>query len=205
VVDGPYWVEFRGLVLPRPVGGHPALDFVNTLAGWDDEPGGSEYLKSYAHLAAFTEQAGLLDSASVAALRRRGSSRPRDAEEILVQALALRARLRAVLVEPTDQRNLAAFSRLLRPALAQLHLVPGSQPRWDVGGGLERPLSAVAWAGAQALTTLDLSAVHACPGHECGWVFFDPRGRRRWCSMRSCGNRAKVAAHAERHRADQPA
>lgn len=204
MVDGPHWVEFRGLVLPRPIGGHPALDFVNTLAGWD-EPVGSEFLKSYDHLAVFAEQAGLLDSASVAALRRRGSSRPRDAQEILAQARALRARLRAALVDPADGRRVAAFSRLLRPALTQMHLVPGDQPRWDVGGGLERPLSAVAWAGAQALTTQDLGAVHACPGNDCGWLFLDPRGRRRWCSMRSCGNRAKVAAHAERQRTGTPA
>jgi predicted RNA-binding Zn ribbon-like protein len=40
--------------------------------------------------------------------------------------------------------------------------------------------------------------VHTCP--SCGWLFLDPRGRRRWCSMATCGNRAKVRAHAARAR-----
>jgi predicted RNA-binding Zn ribbon-like protein len=200
VVEGPHWVELRGLVLPRPVGGDLALDFVNTLAGWG-EPVVSDFLRSYDHLAVFTEQAGLLDPASVAALRRRAGTRPRDAEEVLARARALRGLLRSVLLDPTDQRSLNGFSRLLRPALGHLHLLPGAAPSWDIGGGLDRPLSAVAWAGAQALTTQDLATVHVCPGHEGGWLFLDPRGRRRWCSMRSCGNRAKVAAHAERQKA----
>lgn len=203
-VEGPFWVEVRGLVLPRPVGGHPALDFVNTLAGWD-EPVTGDFLKSYDHLAVFVEQVGLLDPRSVAALRRRAATRPRDAEEVLVGARELRARLRSALLDPEDERAVRAFSRLAQPALTRLHLVPGTRPTWEVGGGLDRPLSSLAWSGALALTGVDLTTLHACPGHECGWLFLDPRGRRRWCSMRSCGNRAKVAAHAERQRADRTA
>ena len=126
MVDGPYWVEVRGLVLPRPVGGDPALDFVNTYAGWGEAAGG-EYLKTYEHLAVFTEQAGLLDAPAVAALRRRAATRPRDAEQIVVQARTLRARLRAVLLDPYDRRAMDAFARLLQPALTQLHLVPGAR------------------------------------------------------------------------------
>ena len=201
--DGPHWVEVRGLVLPRPVGGHPALDFVNTLAGWG-EPAPSDFLRSYDHLAVFAEQAGLLDP------------RPRWRRCAVAQRPGHATRTRCSpgrgscahgcgpsSSTPADRRAVGAFSRLLQPALAQLHLEPGPRPTWDVGGGLDRPLSAVAWAGAQALTGADLATVHACPGHECGWLFLDPRGRRRWCSMRSCGNRAKVAAHAERQRADR--
>jgi predicted RNA-binding Zn ribbon-like protein len=36
---------------------------------------------------------------------------------------------------------------------------------------------------------------------DCGWVFADPSGRRRWCSMAWCGNRSKVRRHAARARA----
>jgi predicted RNA-binding Zn ribbon-like protein len=31
-----------------------------------------------------------------------------------------------------------------------------------------------------------------CPGHECGWLFLDRSGRRRWCSMATCGSREKM-------------
>ncbi|MER9651090.1 CGNR zinc finger domain-containing protein [Mesorhizobium sp. M0199] len=34
-----------------------------------------------------------------------------------------------------------------------------------------------------------------CP--RCGWLFVDISrgGKRRWCNMRVCGNREKVARH----------
>ncbi|HEX9231378.1 MAG TPA: CGNR zinc finger domain-containing protein [Jatrophihabitantaceae bacterium] len=31
-------------------------------------------------------------------------------------------------------------------------------------------------------------------------MFLDPSGRRRWCEMSVCGNRAKVRRYAQRHR-----
>ncbi|HEU0234990.1 MAG TPA: CGNR zinc finger domain-containing protein [Candidatus Limnocylindrales bacterium] len=45
--------------------------------------------------------------------------------------------------------------------------------------------------------------LRVCANDACRWVFFDasPTGRRRWCSMASCGNRAKAARHRARVRA----
>lgn len=39
-----------------------------------------------------------------------------------------------------------------------------------------------------------------CANNSCRWTFYDgsPTGRRRWCDMRTCGNRAKAARHRER-------
>jgi predicted RNA-binding Zn ribbon-like protein len=36
-----------------------------------------------------------------------------------------------------------------------------------------------------------------CANDRCRWTFFDssPTGRRRWCDMQTCGNRAKAARH----------
>jgi predicted RNA-binding Zn ribbon-like protein len=63
---------------------------------------------------------------------------------------------------------------------------------------LALPLHVVAWSAAHLLTTLPPGAVAACPGQGCGWLFSDPRGRRRWCRMEWCGNRAKARRHAAR-------
>ena len=43
-----------------------------------------------------------------------------------------------------------------------------------------------------------------CANDTCRWTFFDtsPTGRRRWCDMRTCGNRAKAARHRQRARAE---
>ena len=42
-----------------------------------------------------------------------------------------------------------------------------------------------------------------CDNDTCRWAFYDesPTGRRRWCDMRTCGNRAKAARHRERVKA----
>jgi hypothetical protein len=45
--------------------------------------------------------------------------------------------------------------------------------------------------------------LHGCASPTCRSVFFDRSKNRsaRWCSMRSCGNQAKVRAYRERHKA----
>ncbi len=42
--------------------------------------------------------------------------------------------------------------------------------------------------------------LRACASETCRWVFYDDSrtGRRRWCDMSSCGNRAKAARHRAR-------
>lgn len=34
--------------------------------------------------------------------------------------------------------------------------------------------------------------VSRCPGRGCGWLFLNTSGRRRWCSMSTCGSREKM-------------
>lgn len=46
-----------------------------------------------------------------------------------------------------------------------------------------------------------------CANDRCRWTFYDssPTGRRRWCDMKSCGNRAKAARHRARVQASRAA
>jgi predicted RNA-binding Zn ribbon-like protein len=46
-----------------------------------------------------------------------------------------------------------------------------------------------------------LDRVRRCPGPRCGWLFLDHSGRRKWCSMDTCGSRAKMRALYARKRA----
>lgn len=48
----------------------------------------------------------------------------------------------------------------------------------------------------------EISRVKLCPGHDCGWLFLDEtrNGRRRWCLMETCGNRAKARRNYARRR-----
>jgi len=46
-----------------------------------------------------------------------------------------------------------------------------------------------------------MARLHRCPGRDCGWVFLDTSGRRRWCSMATCGSREKMRRMYARKRA----
>jgi predicted RNA-binding Zn ribbon-like protein len=49
--------------------------------------------------------------------------------------------------------------------------------------------------------------IKICDNDTCRWVFYDSSrtGRRRWCDMATCGNRAKAARHRARERAAERA
>jgi predicted RNA-binding Zn ribbon-like protein len=53
----------------------------------------------------------------------------------------------------------------------------------------------------------DLARLRECANPRCRMLFCDASrgGRRRWCSMARCGNRAKARAHATRHQNPPPA
>ncbi len=56
----------------------------------------------------------------------------------------------------------------------------------------------VAQAAAQLVVEGASAGVRKCGNPACILYFQDKSGRRRWCSMAVCGNRAKAAAHWRR-------
>ncbi|MBM3648293.1 MAG: hypothetical protein FJX11_10925 [Alphaproteobacteria bacterium] len=58
-------------------------------------------------------------------------------------------------------------------------------------------LAPVLWSAGDLLTGNRLDRVKRCANPACGWLFLDDSraGKRRWCSMQSCGNRAKARRH----------
>lgn len=48
------------------------------------------------------------------------------------------------------------------------------------------------------LRSLAPDGIQQCHHPDCVLYFFDPTGRRRWCSMAACGNRAKAKRHYAR-------
>jgi predicted RNA-binding Zn ribbon-like protein len=59
--------------------------------------------------------------------------------------------------------------------------------------------SVVARDAINTFATADLRRIRACAG--CDLLFYDrsPQGRRRWCSMKRCGERAASALYRQRH------
>jgi predicted RNA-binding Zn ribbon-like protein len=191
-------------------GGCLALDFANT---WEDR-GRSETdkLNSYGDLVAFAGQSGILDRRQVAALAARALERPAAAARALRACRELREALYRIFSGQAagagaDSQDLERLTATASRAAARLRLEPAGRGyawRWHgLETSLEAPLAPIARSAAELLTGDDLDRVRQCDGERCTWLFLDSsRNRsRRWCSMESCGNRAKARRHYRRTRA----
>jgi predicted RNA-binding Zn ribbon-like protein len=202
-IDPRYQRLLDGRVLPAPIAGHPTLDFCNTRAGWD-APEPREYLATYDDVAALAHSAGLITAAEATTLRRRAGRDAAAAESVRGRGLALRDAVYAACIDRRAADAWDVVAAEARAAGAAAVLVPDKPlgRRWLIPdtAGLAQPVLALAWQAASFLDSADLSRVGRCPGTDCGWLFLDPRGRRRWCTMAVCGNRAKARRHARRVR-----
>ena len=198
-----WWITVDDLVLPRQVAGHPALELVNTRAGWQDryDETAQEYLRSFDHLAVLAHHAGLLDDERAGRLRRRAHREPVAAASEVERGRRVRRDLHDTVVGIASR---AATERIAgdiaRARSRQRLVVTDTGSHWDFRAPtLQDPLDAFLVAAGDLLVSNP--RVGACPGHGCGWLFVDTSGRRRWCQMAVCGNRAKQASHARRTRA----
>ncbi len=133
----------------------------------------------------------------------------------LERVRALRDALRAVVDAIVEDRapEPAAIDRIN----AELDARPG--PRLELGAGtvrvghrhgngVEEALAALASPIVAELADGRPDRFRTCASETCRWAFYDasPTGRRRWCDMKTCGNRAKAARFRERSKAGtQPA
>jgi predicted RNA-binding Zn ribbon-like protein len=189
-------------------GGALCLDFANT---WGDRARPeSDRLYGYEELLAFAAQAGVLSSGDAAELARRATRHRGAARRVLAAALGLREALYRLLaaqarrrgVDPADVATLNEALGAALPHLRVAHRGDGYAWSWDGGGDpLAAPLRPIARSAAELLTSDELQRVRECDGATCTWLFLDrSRNRsRRWCSMESCGNRAKARRHYHRH------
>lgn len=196
-----WYMTVGDLVLPRQVAGHPALELVNTRAGWGGpyDAERQEYLRSLDHLVLLARLNGLLDEQAADRLARRARRQPERAAVELDRARRLRADLHDVLLREAGRAATSRVGTALSAARSRQRIdLTGEEARWAFPGEptLSDALDAFLVAAGELL--VDRPRIGACPGHGCGWLFLDTSGRRRWCQMAVCGNRAKQAAHARR-------
>jgi predicted RNA-binding Zn ribbon-like protein len=199
--------ERDGLVLPRAIGGDAALDLVNTFAGWDRPTAASarDYLRSYDHLVLWSASVGMVPDSDVSLLRRAGRRDPAAADEALRRAKQLRSSVHDLLLNQDATATTVALRAVQDIAGAAITAV---RLRWEppvtleFAEGVRQPLDKLGWHCLLFLGTADATRVRACPGRDCGWLFIDRAGRRRWCRMEWCGNRSKARAHARRRQAN---
>jgi predicted RNA-binding Zn ribbon-like protein len=186
------------------------FDFLNT-----DELDGAghpvERMPALADATRWLEERGLLHPEEA----RRIEALPHDRQEAgRSQVHASRAALREIVEalvarRPADAAALETVNDLLRVrTLPELVAGDGSLAigHRHVGEPLEDALAGVAEPLVALVAADEADRLRICANDGCRWVFHDtsPTGRRRWCSMASCGNRAKAARHRARKRAAVP-
>jgi predicted RNA-binding Zn ribbon-like protein len=118
----------------------------------------------------------------------------------------LREAIRGVLAAHTDRLESPAAASRLTVALASCRLDLAIDPAGDARlvsadhDPFRRVIGAVAIALAEAAVGGTWARLKSCPGHLCGWAFYDrsASGQSRWCSMQLCGSRSKMRAYRGR-------
>jgi predicted RNA-binding Zn ribbon-like protein len=202
VAISPFAEVVDGVVLPRPLGGNGVLDFCNTYAGWNGDAS-HDYLAAYDDLVVWSVANTYIGSDLAGRLRQRASRWRSAASAALEEAKSFRADLYPIVQRPVRGPAWTRLTALVREVNQATVLdLDDAEPRWSItpADPLRLPLMMLVRAAAALLASGDWRSVRACPGTGCGWLFLDPGGRRRWCTMAVCGNRAKARRFAERHR-----
>jgi predicted RNA-binding Zn ribbon-like protein len=191
-------------------GGHPALDFVNTLGGYVDDPLGpeDEFLHSYVDLLEFGLKTDTISERLARRLGRLARECPEQAEAALAAALSTRSLLESAFRPLTEGKDpppgaLNALGDFGAMAMARAELVAvdgGFDWSWERSKDLEAPLWPIAQAALELITSGPLERLKNCG--RCRWLFLDntKNSSRRWCSMDACGTDAKIERYVARRR-----
>jgi predicted RNA-binding Zn ribbon-like protein len=181
------------------------FDFLNTIElenGFLDD-----------HFVSFGDAAEWLLDRGVVHRWRAAANRPTGgaADDALARIRSVRGALREVSDavvhgRPADPAALAEVNRALQ-ARERIELVPTtdgvSVGHSHVGDPIDDALARLAEPLVDEIRAGNADRIRICDNDTCRWIFYDESraGRRRWCDMASCGNRAKAARHRARMKA----
>ncbi len=185
------------------------LDFSNSV-DWHGSSKPQDRLHDYSDLVAWGKAAGVLTAARARYLERLTEDRAAEAASAFSRAADLREaiyRIFSNITQEGDARSsdLAILNDSLINAMSHLKISKSSAGfTWDWFGSSDS-FDQISWpvarSAAELLTSNKLDRVRHCADDRgCGMLFLDTSRNksRRWCSMQSCGNRAKAKRHYQR-------
>lgn len=186
------------------------LDFANTVAWRGSAPDDSLY--GFGDLLRWCRARNFFPAGALRAFEV-FARRAHESAAVFEEAILLRESIYRIFFAASDDRSpvdadLRRFNRALRRGP-----IRNALDRVDHGFAwrIERAavcaptmLAPVLWSAADLLAGSSLTRVRHCANDQCGWLFLDDskNGTRRWCSMSSCGNRAKAHRHYLRRMRD---
>lgn len=184
-----------------------AIDFANTVVDPRGEPAGA--IRSWHDLNAFMEIAGAMPRDQSARYREWAKRDPRDCSATFALALELRDEIREILGALAGGTKVRTeWAQSINRVLAEQagwRKLASTKGKWALTRVTAKESSSelllpIAESAAEIVRQGAEAHIRKCANPECILYFQDPSGRRRWCSMAICGNRAKVAAHARRQK-----
>jgi predicted RNA-binding Zn ribbon-like protein len=192
------------------VGGHPALDLVNTVTARNTAVP-VDWLDSFERLVEWASLASTLDKKELKLLINHAAAASLGAN----RALGRIKRFREVL--HTAYSALLAGERVPQASLDQLGATwqeAQSRTRLEHSAGavaacltfdrsgLDLIRDTLAAGAIELLRNLPANRARVCAGDRCGWLFIDSSkgGQRVWCDMATCGNAAKTRRHQNQNR-----
>jgi predicted RNA-binding Zn ribbon-like protein len=170
-------------MMTRPLTGEPlAVDLLNTR--WQAAGRDVDLLATVDGLAQWFAESGQDDLPATEAAR--------------AAARAARAAIRGIVTADGGEAAESAVNGILARGLTVRAISGGIVEERTI---VTSPEWTAAWrAAADYLRLRDLApdGIRQCRHPDCVLYFFDPTGRRRWCSMAGCGNRAKAKRHYAR-------
>jgi len=183
------------------IGGHPVLDFINTVTGRDEHP--LDWLDSYATLIIWAKKVDLLPLDTLSYLTEKIADNESETEQGFLQLKELREELfslfyslmtkqevDAELLEQLEKKWRASYSihRLVKINDKISVSVNSSVP------DLQLIEKRIIYLAVELACQFPTDRLRICKGSNCSWLFLDSSkaGRRRWCDMKTCGNTSKV-------------
>jgi predicted RNA-binding Zn ribbon-like protein len=194
--------------------GDLCLDFANT-SNWHASDHPEESLHNFTDLIAWGKAAGVLTSESEEQLSQLSYELPEEAKQSYDKAIQAREAIYRLFSnrygsKPISEKDLDTLNALIHEAITHRQLVPTNGSfEWEwKPNGLEPDLILweIAFSAAELLTSEKAVWVRECEDDRgCGYLFIDlsKNHSRRWCSMESCGNRAKARRHYSRSKVEK--
>lgn len=182
------------------------FDFLNTLDIDDGFP--VEKLPTLDDALSWFVDRGVIHHEGAQRARERVATQPDAAAKDIERVRAVRNALREVATSIAEHRapRAAALNTVNRALHARqvIELVPApdgcSVDHRHVGDPIDDALARLAEPLVSELTGGHPERIRVCASDTCEWIFYDASrtGRRRWCDMATCGNRAKAARYRAR-------
>ena len=191
------------------IGGHPALDLVNTLDWRFREKGPEELLPAYGDVLRFGGQCRLMSPAQARRLlRNTGTGKAAHVAAEVRRMRECAARIFYAVIGGNDPPPEAIddLESRHRESGAHRHLSwSDNHLVWEFADIVapEFPLWMLTLEVVDLLSSDQLRLLRECGDPDCRWLFLDTSKNhtRRWCDMKICGNRMKARRFKAQQRA----